>query len=214
MKLGYFFAKATKINDGKYVISADKFLSKVLFFLYGDVYKDYGFDDDIFKGEDGTPMEFSDYFDESGKAIEEKIEKFLLNLGLKPKDMKSEISDIEDAEILESEDTDHKSSSRLIVEFPDGTTVKERYQFDSYLKALQKIGLDKALQIASQRQYVRKNEPLISTIQSQAIIDDPVYSYVQSGDYYIIKGIDLKTQINFLQLLSKKLNLGLNVYAE
>ena len=213
-KLGYFFAKATKNDDGKYVISADKFLSKVLFFLYGDVYKDYGFDDDIFKGEEGTPMEFSDYFDESGKAIEEKIEKFLLNLGLEPKSTENEITEIEDAEILESEDADNKISGRLTVEFPDGTTVKEGHQFDTYLKALQKIGLAKALQIAAQRQYVRKDEPLISKIQSQRIIDDPKYSYVQSGDYYIIKGIDLPTQINFLKLLSQKLNLGLSVYAE
>ncbi|MDE6381155.1 MAG: AAA family ATPase, partial [Muribaculaceae bacterium] len=213
-KLGYFFAKATKNADGKYIIPAYKFLSKVLFFLYGDVYKDYGFDDDIFKGEDGTPMEFSDYFDEQGHAIEEKIEQFLLNLGLEPKATESEITEIEDAEILESEDAARKTTGRLTVEFPDGTTVKEHSQFDTYLKALQKIGLDKVFPIAAQKQYVRRDEPLISKIQSQRIIDDPQYSYVQSGDYYIIKGIDLPTQINFLKLLSQSLNLGLNVYAE
>ena len=213
-KLGYFFAKATKNADGKYIIPADKFLSKVLFFLYGDVYKDYGFDDDIFKGEDGTPMEFSDYFDEQGHAIEDKIEKFLMNLGLEPKATESEITEIEDAEILESEDAARKTTGRLTVEFPDGTIVKEHSQFDTYLKALQKIGLDKVFPIAAQKQYVRRDEPLISKIQSQRIIDDPKYSYVQSGDYYIIKGIDLPTQINFLKLLSQSLDLGLNVYAE
>lgn len=216
-KLGYFFAKAIKNKKGKYVISADKFLSKVLFFLYGDVYKDFGFDDDIFKGEDGTPMEFSDYFDESGKAIEPRIERFLQNLGVKLKGQ-LETSDpednIEDAEIIESEGGNPKASGKLVVQFPDGSILKERYQFDTYLKALLQIGLDKALQIASQRQYVRRGEPLISKIQSQKIIDDPVYSYIQSGDYYVIKGLDLRTQINFLELLSNKLNLGLKVYAE
>ena len=159
-------------------------------------------------------MEFSDYFDEQGHAIEDKIEKFLMNLGLEPKATESEITEIEDAEILESEDAARKTIGRLTVEFPDGTTVKESSQFDTYLKALQKIGLDKVFPIAAQKQYVRRDEPLISKIQSQRIIDDPKYSYVQSGDYYIIKGIDLPTQINFLKLLSQSLDLGLNVYAE
>ena len=113
-KLGYFFAKATKNDDGKYVISADKFLSKVLFFLYGDVYKDYGFDDDIFKGEDGTPMEFSDYFDEQGNVVETKIEKFLQNLGLKPKSIDEESEEIEDVEIEEMFDDSTTSENREI----------------------------------------------------------------------------------------------------
>lgn len=83
-KLGYFFAKTTKSADGRYIINADKFLSKVLFFLYNDVYKDFGYDDDIFKGENGTPMQFADYFDYLGNTVEPAVERFLQNLGLKP----------------------------------------------------------------------------------------------------------------------------------
>ena len=78
-KLGYFFAKS---SDG--IITAEKFLSKVLFFLYGDVYKDYGFDDDIFKDENGEELTFANYFDHLGNPIEEKIERFLKNLKLTP----------------------------------------------------------------------------------------------------------------------------------
>ena len=155
-------------------------------------------------------MEFSDYFDEQGNAVETKIEKFLQNLGLKSK-TKEELNEIEDAEIIESEVNDKDSSRKLSVQFPDGTTIQENTHFDTYLKVIEKVGLENAQRIASQKKYVRRDEPLISKIQSQAIIDDPGYSYVQSGEFYIIKGIDTKTQINFIKLLSQQLNLGLNV---
>lgn len=79
-KLGYFFAKS---KNG--IITAERFLSKVIFFLYNDVFKDFGFDEDYFKGTDGLPMTFASYFDDSGEANEDQIERFLNNLGLKPK---------------------------------------------------------------------------------------------------------------------------------
>ncbi len=213
-KLGYFFAKTAKNAEGKYVISADKFLSKVLFFLYGDVYKDYGFDDDIFKGEDGLPMEFSDYFDEGGNVIEPNIEKFLLNLGLKPKSPKEKTENIEDAEIIDTDIDDSKSSRKLSVEFPNGTIIEESTHFGTYLKALESIGLDKVYEIAAQKVYVRKDEPLISKIQSQAILNDPGYTYVEIDGYYVVKGINTVTQIKFLNLVSQRLDLNLNVKLE
>lgn len=47
-KLGFYFCKA---ENG--IISADKFVSKVLFYLYNDVFKTYGFDNaDCFKHDD------------------------------------------------------------------------------------------------------------------------------------------------------------------
>lgn len=77
-KLGYFFAKA----DGNGVISSDKFVGKVAFHLWNDVFKDYGFDNDIFKGDDGKPIAFQEFFLAEGKANEMLVEKFLKNLGL------------------------------------------------------------------------------------------------------------------------------------
>lgn len=83
-KLGYFFAKAKKNADGNFVISADTLLSKVLFFIYNDVYKDFGLDDAIFQDENGETMTFAEYFDHHGDTEEPRVERFILNLGLKP----------------------------------------------------------------------------------------------------------------------------------
>lgn len=77
-KLGYFFAK----TDGNGVISADKFIGKVAFYLWNDVFKDYGFENDIFKGDNGESIAFQEFFLADGKANEVMVEKFLRNLGL------------------------------------------------------------------------------------------------------------------------------------
>lgn len=79
-KLGYFFAKAC---DGK--ISAETFVSKVLFYLYNDVFKDFSLEEAFFKDENGETMTFASYFDEVGEINEERIEHFVTNLGLTPR---------------------------------------------------------------------------------------------------------------------------------
>ena len=81
-KLGYFFVKA----DADGVISADKFVGKVAFYLWNDVFKDYGFDGEIFRGENGEPIAFQDFFLCDGKANEATVERFLKNLGVTTKD--------------------------------------------------------------------------------------------------------------------------------
>lgn len=80
-KLGYFFCKA---KNGE--ISADLFVSKVIFYLWNDVFKDYGFDDAIFQDEDGSRLEFHKFYEDiNGKVvtIKSKIDFFLNKLGVK-----------------------------------------------------------------------------------------------------------------------------------
>lgn len=81
-KLGYFFCKAD--NDG--IISAEKFVSKVIFYLWNDVFKDFGFDSNIFKDEDGKELSFNKFYttDADGNTAvqRDKVELFLKNLGI------------------------------------------------------------------------------------------------------------------------------------
>ena len=80
-KLGFFFCKAT---DG--VISAEKFVGKVIFYLWNDVFKNNGFEGPIFKDIDGTELSFAKFYksDMKGYAIvqKDKVELFLNNLGV------------------------------------------------------------------------------------------------------------------------------------
>lgn len=82
-KLGYFFCKA----DENGIISAEKFVNKVIFYLWNDVFKDYGFDDAIFKDENGDKLSFNNFYyvdeDRETKVQEDKVDLFLKNLGLK-----------------------------------------------------------------------------------------------------------------------------------
>lgn len=82
-KLGYFFCKA---QDG--VVKAETFVSKVIFYLWNDVFKDQAFGSDIFR--DGEEeLTFNSFYDvdANGKAVikEDKVELFLQNLGVEVK---------------------------------------------------------------------------------------------------------------------------------
>lgn len=80
-KLGFFFCKAT---DG--TISAEKFVGKVIFYLWNDVFKNNGFEGPIFKDVDDTELSFAKFYksDMKGNAIvqKDKVELFLTNLGV------------------------------------------------------------------------------------------------------------------------------------
>ena len=81
-KLGFFFCKSI---DG--VISTETFVGKVIFYLWNDVFKNIGFDDPIFKDEDGSTLEFDKFYttDIYGNTIvrTDKVERFLENLKVK-----------------------------------------------------------------------------------------------------------------------------------
>lgn len=87
-KFGFFFCHADKKSDDTVeeedVISAEKFVSKVIFFIYNDVFKDYGFDRKIFEGEDGKSIQFHEYYHMDGSVDESKVKKFLENVKVKP----------------------------------------------------------------------------------------------------------------------------------
>lgn len=213
-KLGYFFAKGKKNDEGKYIISADTFLSKVIFFIYNDVYKDFGFDDDIFKDENGEVLTFANYFDQYGDTVPNKVERFIRNLGIQPLQLTEAEEEAQDMVENQEDSIDDGSSNKLTIRFPDGTIIRENTRFESYIKALERIGLERVEPIAAEKKYTRRNSALVSTSESPEVLADPVYTYVKSGDYYVIKGTNTKTQKNMLNLVSDRLNLDLIVTVE
>lgn len=77
-QLGFFFCKAM---DN--IISAETFVCKVIFYLWNDVFKDFGFDDKIFEDKEDNEnpkLSFDKFYMANGKVNSEKIKIFLSNL--------------------------------------------------------------------------------------------------------------------------------------
>lgn len=104
-KLGYFFCKAEITIDSNpepTVITADRFVSKVLFYLYNDVFKDYDVDDAKFTFEDEDlslltytekeiekKFRFPMFFNAKGDANEDMVVKFLENLKIEGEEVEN-----------------------------------------------------------------------------------------------------------------------------
>ena len=88
-KLGYFFCKA---KDGE--IDADLFVSKVIFYLWNDVFKDYGFDDKDFQDEEGKILSFDRFYKDDNVNVA-NVELFLKNLEIEDYNSEEEEEDID-----------------------------------------------------------------------------------------------------------------------
>lgn len=193
-QLGFFFCKAS--DDG--VISAEKFVSKVLFYLYNDVFKDFGLEREFLKYKDGDKkgktITFRSFFEANGDIKEQQVELILENLGLDP--------------IVGT--TDNKDNNKVPdtkkptkVTFPDGDVIEEGNGWETYVAALKKIGLEKAFE--NNNNYRKGGTmPLISDEKKP---DQGVYKYVEVDGYYVLKGTD--SQESVLKHLSEVLDLGL-----
>ena len=104
-KLGYFFCKT---SDG--CISAETFVGKVIFYLWNDVFKDFGFEDTIYNDIDGATLSFDKFYgtDEHGKAIvqKDKVELFLDNLGV------SVVAEIDALDIVDEDGNSNNANSK------------------------------------------------------------------------------------------------------
>ena len=76
-KLGYFFCKP---DDDKSV-TADKFVNKVIFYLWNDVFKDYDMSHEAFKDENKR-LAFGKFFKNDGNVNENVVMTFLDKLGV------------------------------------------------------------------------------------------------------------------------------------
>lgn len=198
-QLGYFFAKAKRQDDGAMHITAERFLSKVIFFLYQDVFKDFGLEEDFFKDDDDQPMTFASYFTEDGGVDESRVERFVRNvIG------EGNLSLIQE----ETEDTtqDGEVNPKLSVKFNDGEIINTGKQARIYIESLKKIGLEKAAEIFSKKNY---KLPLIA--KEPVETSDSARRYKQVGNWYVLLGPDVYPYYPKLQILNTELNLGLEV---
>jgi len=93
-QLGYFFCQANE--DGK--ITTETFVSKVIFYLWNDVFKDYGFEDaNLFKyktlegdKEVEKDLTFPDFYDEDGNVAPDVVKQFVENVMAWEKDKKKD----------------------------------------------------------------------------------------------------------------------------
>lgn len=210
-KLGYFFCKA---KDG--VISAEKFVSKVIFYLWNDVFKDSEFEGDTFKDEDGEKLSFDKFYSVENNQVKvngTKIVKFLSNLNLEP-DSDADEDNSEEGFETEGDKKLPKTSKVFSVEFPDGTVINENNKFDTYHKTLSKIGIEQVEKIAAEMKYHRLHTPLVTKSKYEVILNKPEYSYIQEGDCFIVKGINNITMYRMVMLLDNRLDLQLKVCYE
>lgn len=210
-KLGYFFCKA---RDG--VITADKFVSKVIFYLWNDVFKDSEFEGDAFRDENGEKLSFDKFYSTIGyevKVNEEKVALFLKNLTLNPI-IVNEDGDSEEGYETENDKKLPRTPKVFSVEFPDGTIYNEVKKFDTYHKTLAKIGIDRVEEVAAEKKYNRRGTPLVTKTQYDEVLNDPTYRYVQEGDCYLIYGINQITMYRMIKLLDERFGLHLKVIYE
>lgn len=121
-KLGYFFCKA---KDGE--IDADLFVSKVIFYLWNDVFKDYGFDDKDFQDEEGKILSFDRFYEDINGVTNinvANVELFLENLGVD-----EFISDDEEEYINANEDEENEDSSNSNISSP--SSKREKYSINN-----------------------------------------------------------------------------------
>ncbi len=136
----------------------------------------------------------------------ENVQQIIKNLEQTTQNLRVRIKPIDNKEEAEQIDNtffnDIKTApTRIKVTFPDETVISERKVAETFVKTLQKIGLDKvkALDIIS------NGFPLVGNKKN----DKNYNQYQVATDVFIMVHTDTNTKIKFLQKISDTLNLGL-----
>ena len=201
-KLGYFFCKA----DENGIISAEKFVNKVIFYLWNDVFKDYGFEDDIFKDENGSQLSFNKFYyvdeKEKNKVQEDKVEIFLNKLGLTPIIVVERNYDNDDSIIQKD-----NNSSQLKVEL-DGKIFQEKNAIDTFAKIIEYIGPEKIVPLEI---TIGGHKLLSLTKIAQDVPGGYGLNLKNINGYWMLTKYDNLTKKNWLNKIATELNLNLKI---
>ena len=201
-KLGFFFCKA---KNGK--ISAETFVGKVIFYLWNDVFKDWGFDGELFKDADGESLSFDKFYSTNyeGKVVvnKDKVQKFLDNL---------KVDAIVDSDEPEENNAETGFTKRhLKVVWPDGRIMENNNSTTTLIDVINAIGPAKVAELGMKisgydlvsREKIGHNEGGYGN--SQREIND---------GYWLVTKFSTDAKLAKLQEMSSKLNLELKVSVE
>lgn len=88
-QIGYWFAKAIEKND-RMEISAEALVSKVIFYLWNDVFKDYAHSTSSLFQTEKRKYKFREFYNDNGDVRTELLNEFLIGLGLEDETPKLE----------------------------------------------------------------------------------------------------------------------------
>ena len=217
-KMGYYFCKPDKVNG---VISAKKFVSKVLFYLWNDVFKDNGFDwtlDDVavfkYKVADDKEdvMTFGNFFQSDGSPDEKTVTYLMKNLKVELADDNEDALDDEEEEDYEDGDDrkNSKSKSKRLSITLDGEVIEEKDSVSTFAKAIEYIGVERVADLDFKIGKVK--HPLLS---KDKLPDDTKGDYgknmKQIGDYWLVTKLSNEYKIRILTEIQKKFDLNIEI---
>ena len=201
--LGFYFCKA---ENG--IIFKETFVSKVLFYLWTDVFKVYGVPSAIGSGKEWS---FAKFYNPDGSVNEGKVALLMKKIGVD-----AILSDqvVEDDEEINEEPTKQRKETLVSIQIPNHPIIRssDSTQFNSFVEALRIIGIDRIIPVVDKLKYRRLECPVLSTEKNNAIdINNKGYSYWQEGGLFIIKGCKHYTYVRILEDLNDLLNLDLSL---
>lgn len=206
-KLGFFFCKADKGDT----ISAELFVSKVIFYLWNDVFKSET-EDSIFKDKEGASITFDRFYKSSyGETTVDKelVEQFLENLKLEPIGQIGEDDDTT-SDSPNAGQGQHKESIVAVTLNGERLSSDKYTQFDLYMEILKRLGISKVAPMIEQMKYRRYGCPMATTSPDRSKINGTGgFSYVEAEGYYFIKGVGSDTLIRILEDLKSEMNLDM-----
>ena len=191
--LGFYFCKPTvkenENDDEPTIITQDSFVSKVLFYLWTDVFKVYGIPSSIGNNKDWS---FAKFYNENGSVDVNHVKELMDKLNI-------------------TDDTDTKNLKA--VKFPDGEIVNNTNgsTFDTYIQCVEKIGVNKIAEVADKIKYRRSGSPVISTTKYPELISSNKYSYHKIGDLYFVKGARSSLYVKILKALNNLLDVKMEI---
>lgn len=203
-KLGFFFCKATvKDKDGDEeptIITVDTFVSKVLFYIYNDVFKDYGLENyDFFKYKDSEEViNFHDYFKSADEYNLDNVNRFLNNLNVERVTQSNEEND------------NGNAGGKLKVAFPDGTIYDGITSVDVFMNTISKVVNEVGIQAVKDADVKLSG---INIIQDRGWKDSryPSSAQKEMDGYVLFTHADNEGKRAALEKINKALNLELRI---